>query len=233
MEVIRINKFLSSAGVCSRRKADALIEEKRVTVNGRIAVTGETVTTSDEVCVDGKRVVMNNEKVVIAYNKPVGIVCSLADQGKDHNNIIDAIGYPIRIYPVGRLDKDSEGLILLTNDGDLADHIMRAGDSHEKEYEVTVDKAVSDGDLRSLEDGIEIELEYGPYRTKPCRVYRIGNDSFGIVLTEGKNRQIRRMCEALGYAVKRLKRTRIMHIHLDDLKTGRYRELSGEEIARF
>jgi len=240
MSGIRINKFLASSGVCSRRAADALIEAGCVLVNGRIADTGLRLSEGDEVKIASpdifRSLVVGNaentpERVVLAYNKPVGIICSAANQGQENNSIIDAIGYPERIYPVGRLDKDSEGLILLTNDGELNDHIIRAANEHEKEYEVTVDRKVDSQFIEKMSAGVEIELKDGRrYFTRECRVKRTGENAFSIILTEGKNRQIRRMCEALGYSVLKLKRVRVMSILLGNLETGRYRLLTDREI---
>lgn len=225
MSEVRINKFLSEAGVCSRREADRLIEQRRVTVNGRVAVTGERVTAKDCVCVDTKVIQRNQKPVLLAFHKPKGIVCTTSK--KERNNIVDYIRYPERIYPMGRLDKDSQGLILLTNQGDLVNQIMRAGNMHEKEYEVTVDRPVTPDFLKGMAQGVP--LEELQVVTRPCKVRQIGKNSFCIILTQGYNRQIRRMCEYFGYRVTRLNRIRIMNIRLGSLEEGTYRELTPDE----
>lgn len=233
MEKVRINKYLSEQGICSRRAADKMIEEGRILINSHIAQPGEKVSAADDIIVDGERLAAGtaDEKVVLAYNKPVGVVCSMVDQSKANNSIADVIAYPKRVYPCGRLDKDSEGLILLTNDGELNDHIIRAGKGHEKEYEVIVDERITEEFLEKMSAGVDIVLkDERRYHTKACTVYPISEQSFGIVLTEGKNRQIRRMCESLGYTVMKLKRIRVMSIELGDLKIGSYRELKPQEI---
>lgn len=220
---MRLNKFLSDAGVCSRRQADKMVEEGRITVDGRPAMMGEQVTEDQNICVDGKPITVNHKKVVLAFNKPKGIVCT--SEKREKNNIIDFIDYPERIYPVGRLDKDSEGLILLTNDGELMNEILRARNYHEKEYEVKVDRPITKDFLRRMSSGVEILDTV----TRPCEVHQTGTCSFRIILTQGLNRQIRRMCEALGYRVRDLKRYRIMNIHLGNLAVGTYRKLSKKE----
>lgn len=223
---IRLNKYLSDAGVCSRREADRLTEANKVTIDGRIALLGEKVTGKERICINGKEIQKNERKVILCYNKPRGIVCSTVDQEKKNsNNIVSAIGYPIRVYPVGRLDKDSEGLIFLTNDGDIVNKIMRAGNFHEKEYLVSVNQPITQEFLQKMEKGVSIDVGL----TRPCKVIKIGEQSFSIVLTQGLNRQIRKMCEALSYQVVTLKRIRIMNITLDDLKCGEYREMTNEE----
>lgn len=222
-ELIRINKFLSEAGVCSRRGADRLIEEGHVTIDGKTAVLGDHVLQGQKVCVDGKCVSREDERIMLAFHKPKGIVCT--SEKREKNNIIDYLNYPKRIYPVGRLDKDSEGLLLLTNDGELANKIMRARYYHEKEYEVTVSRPVSETFLRGMAGGVPI-LDT---MTRKCKVEKIGKRSFRIVLTQGLNRQIRRMCEYFGYRVVKLVRVRVMNIHLGDLPAGQYRELSETE----
>ena len=187
---------------------------------------GEKVTGEEKICINGKEIQKNDKKVILCYNKPRGIVCSTVDQEKKNsNNIVSAIGYPIRVYPVGRLDKDSEGLIFLTNDGDIVNKIMRAGNFHEKEYLVSVNQPITQEFLQKMEKGVSIDVGL----TRPCKVIKIGEQSFSIVLTQGLNRQIRKMCEALSYQVVTLKRIRIMNITLDDLKCGEYREMTNEE----
>ncbi len=227
-ENIRLNKFLSDAGVCSRRAADKAIEEGRVLVNGEIPLMGQRISPSDEVLFDLKPVSNANKKpVLIAYNKPVGIVCTA--EKKEKNNIVDHIGYPERIYPIGRLDKDSNGLILLTNQGDLVNKIMRAVNAHEKEYIVSVDKEIDKDFIKKMSDGVYLdELEV---TTRKCKVKKLSKYEFNIILTQGLNRQIRRMCQMLGYKVKTLKRVRIMNIELGDLKVDTYRDVTPSEIA--
>ena len=227
-ENIRLNKFLSDAGVCSRRAADKAIEEGRVLVNGEIPLMGQRISSSDEVLFDGKPVSNVNKKpVLIAYNKPVGIVCTA--EKKEKNNIVDHIGYPERIYPIGRLDKDSNGLILLTNQGDLVNKIMRAVNAHEKEYIVSVDKEIDKDFIKKMSDGVYLdELEV---TTRKCKVKKLSKYEFNIILTQGLNRQIRRMCQMLGYKVKTLKRVRIMNIELGDLKVDTYRDVTPNEIT--
>ncbi len=222
---MRLNKYLSDAGFCSRRKADRLTEEGRVTVNGRRAVMGGQVEETDVVCVDGHVVVPEQKKVYLAFHKPRGIVCTA--EKREKNNVIDYLNYPVRIYPVGRLDKESEGLLLLTNDGEIVNGILRARNFHEKEYQVWVDRPVTEEFLQQMAAGVPILDTV----TRPCKVRKRREKSFSIVLTQGLNRQIRRMCEALGYRVERLKRVRIMNIRLDGLEPGQYRELTGEELA--
>lgn len=222
---VRINKYLSEVGFCSRRMADQLIEAGRVTINGRIPEKGTKISTGDEVRVDGKTIDNKEQKpVFIAFNKPVGIVCT-TDTKNEKNNIIDYIGHPERIFPIGRLDKPSEGLIFLTNDGDIVNKILRAHNHHEKEYEVRVNKPINSKFIKQMAGGIPI---LGTI-TRKCLVKPTGKYEFTIVLTQGLNRQIRRMCEYLGYRVTALKRTRIMNIRLD-LPTGQWRDLSTAEI---
>lgn len=225
MEAVRINKYLSEAGVCSRRGADRLIEEGRVSVNGTLAFLGSVVKNSDEVRLDGELVSKKTDKILIAFNKPRGIVCTTADPKSKDVNIIEYINYPERIFPVGRLDKDSEGLILLSNDGDLSNKIMKARNFHEKEYEVEVDKPFDDEFLKKMSEGVPILDTI----TRKCTLKRTGKTSFNIILTQGLNRQIRRMCEYFGYKVVRLKRTRIMNIKLGNLKSGTYRNITDNE----
>lgn len=220
----RINKFIGETGFCSRREADKLIEEKRVTINGKIAEMGTKVSMDDEIRVDGKLVRDKNEKpVYLAFNKPVGIECTTNLEVKD--NIVDYINYPKRVFPIGRLDKASEGLIFMTNDGDIVNKILRARNNHEKEYIVTVDKPVTERFIQRMGNGIPILDTV----TRKCKVEQTAKFEFRIILTQGLNRQIRRMCEYLGYEVVTLKRIRIINISLD-LPVGRYRDLTDKEI---
>ena len=225
---VRINKFLSEAGVCSRREADRQIEAGNVTIDGKIAQMGDRVSEGQQVCFQGVPVKKEEEMILIALNKPVGIVCTA--EKREKNNVIDYINYPKRIYPVGRLDKDSEGLLLLTNNGDIVNKMMRAGNRHEKEYIVTVNKPVTDFFVRGLSGGVPL-VELGT-TTRPCRVEKIGKKQFRIVLTQGLNRQIRRMCEYFGYRVEKLVRVRIMNIRLGDSPVGTYRNITEEEYAQ-
>lgn len=221
----RINKYLSEVGYCSRREADKLIEAGRVTINGKIPEMGTKVATNDIVHVDGKAVSNTKESFVyLAFNKPIGIVCT-TDTRVEKDNIIDYINYPKRIFPIGRLDKDSEGLILLTDDGDIVNKILRANNNHEKEYIVTVDKSISQTFVERMSNGIPILDRV----TKKCEVKKLSSQKFKIILTQGLNRQIRRMCEYLNYEVLTLKRVRIMNIKLD-IPIGEYRELTKEEF---
>ena len=221
---IRLNKYLSESGVCSRREADRLIEAGKVTVDGKTAVTGMKIWPSQTVTVDGKTVGGKDRPVLLAVNKPRGIVCTTSDKDRAEN-IVEFLKYPVRIYPIGRLDKDSEGLLLMTNQGELVNRILRSRYGHEKEYLVTVDKPVTKDFIEKMSRGVEI-LDTC---TKPCEVEKTGENSFRIILTQGLNRQIRRMCEALGFHVKTLKRIRIMNMKLGNLKTGESREITGEE----
>jgi 23S rRNA pseudouridine2604 synthase len=225
-EGIRINKFLSEAGVCSRREADRQIEEGNVTIDGQRAQAGSRVLPGQKVCFFGKEVQKEEEKILLAVHKPAGIVCTA--EKREKNNIIEFIHYPKRIYPVGRLDKDSSGLLLMTNQGDIVNKIMRAGNRHEKEYVVTVNKPVTEPFLRGLSGGVPL-VELG-VTTRKCTVEKLGRRSFRIILTQGLNRQIRRMCEYFGYRVEALQRVRIMNILLGDLKPGEYRDVTEEEI---
>lgn len=221
----RLNKYLSEAGYCSRRAADKLIDEGRVTINGVVPEMGTKVVQGDTVKVDGKTILNDAKKrTYIAFNKPVGIVCT-TDSGVEKDNIIDYINYPSRIFPIGRLDKDSEGLILLTDDGDIVNKILRASNNHEKEYIVTVDKPISQTFVQRMSSGVPI-LETV---TKECKVQKLSTYEFKIILTQGLNRQIRRMCEYLNYEVQSLKRTRIMNIHLKS-EVGSYRDLTDLEM---
>ncbi len=222
---VRLNKFIAEAGVASRRAADRLIEEGRVTLNGKPAVLGDRVSPGDKVCVDGKPISRDNGGVVIlAFNKPRGLTCT-ADPG-DKDNVIDFINYPRRIFTIGRLDKDSEGLLLLTNDGDLANKIMRSRYGHEKEYIVTVDKEITKDFVRGMSGGVPIDENVV---TRRCKVTEIDQFTFRIILKQGLNRQIRRMCEYFGYGVVKLVRVRIMNIELGNLKSGRYRDITRAE----
>ncbi|HEY2464624.1 MAG TPA: pseudouridine synthase [Steroidobacteraceae bacterium] len=222
---MRLNKYISETGVCSRREADKWIEAGRVTLNGQPASLGTQVADGDDVRVDGGSIGVKKKQVYIALNKPVGIICTTEAHIED--NIIDHVGYPERIFPVGRLDRDSEGLILLTNNGDIVNEILRSENNHEKEYLVSVDRPITDLSLRMLAGGVKIMGEL----TKPSKVTRVNAQSFRIILTQGLNRQIRRMCSALGYKAQRLQRVRIMNIHLGDLRPGQWRHLSAAELA--
>lgn len=220
----RLNKYLSEVGYCSRRKADSLIEQGRVTINGEIPEMGTKVRPGDEVRVNGELIVPpKKDNVYLAFNKPVGIVCTT--NPKDKKNIVDYINYPTRIFPIGRLDKPSEGLILLTDDGDIVNKILRARNNHEKEYIVTVDRLISEDFISRMASGIPILDTV----TKKCEVEQLSKYVFRIVLTQGLNRQIRRMCEYLGYEVVKLKRIRIMNIELD-VPVGQYRHLTTTEL---
>ncbi|QKS48570.1 23S rRNA pseudouridine(2604) synthase RluF (plasmid) [Paenibacillus cellulosilyticus] len=221
---MRINKFISETGFCSRREADKLVEDGRVTINGVKAQLGSQAEPGDDVRVNGKRVGASRRHVYIALNKPVGITSTTEQQVK--GNIVDFVGHRERIFPIGRLDKDSEGLILMTNDGDIVNRILRAEGRHEKEYIVTVDKTVTPMFLKGMSEGVRI---LGAM-TLPCKLTRVAERVFKIILTEGKNRQIRRMCEAFGFRVVRLRRVRIMNIHLGDLAIGRWRDLQRDEL---
>jgi 23S rRNA pseudouridine2604 synthase len=222
---VRLNKFISETGVCSRREADKWIEASRVTLNGQTATLGTQVADGDEVRIDGDLIGHKQKQVYIALNKPIGIICSTEAHVED--NIIDHVGYPERIFPVGRLDRDSEGLILLTNNGDIVNEILRSENNHEKEYLVTVDRPITDLSLQMLAGGVKIMGEL----TKPSKVTRINAQSFRIILTQGLNRQIRRMCSALGYKAQRLQRVRIMNIRLGNLQPGQWRHLTPAELA--
>jgi 23S rRNA pseudouridine2604 synthase len=221
---MRLNKFISETGVSSRRQADAWIEAGRVTINGAVATLGTQVGESDVVCVDGQRVGAAKAHVYIALNKPVGITCT--SERDVPGNIVDFVNYHERIFPIGRLDKESEGLILLTNHGDIVNEILRAENEHEKEYVVTVDRYVTDLFLRGMASGVRI---LGTV-TKPCKVRRVGAGTFHIILTQGLNRQIRRMCSFFGYKVLKLQRVRIINLQLGDLKPGQWRQLEPAEV---
>ncbi|MFI3281880.1 MAG: 23S rRNA pseudouridine(2604) synthase RluF [Rikenellaceae bacterium] len=222
----RLNKFISDSGYCSRREADRFIESGKVTINKVVATLGDKVTPRDQVRVNGNLIENDTNYVYIALNKPVGVT-STTDH-TDRTNVIDFVNYPTRIFHIGRLDKDSEGLLLLTNDGDIVNKILRAGNNHEKEYEVWVDKPLDNTFVERMSSGVKI---LGT-TTKRCKVVQEGAKMFRITLTQGLNRQIRRMCEALGYEVTRLKRVRIMNIKLAPLSTGQWRELEGNELTK-
>lgn len=226
----RLNKYISDTGLCSRREADKLIEQNRVTINDKLPELGTKVLPSDTVKVDGKVVGAvasdKSDRVYIIYNKPIGITCTTERHVK--GNIIDAIGHKARIFPVGRLDKPSEGLIVLTSDGDIVNKILRAENAHDKEYEVTVNQPISERFVKRMARGVPI---LGTV-TKPCIVKPTGRDKFTIILTQGLNRQIRRMCEFLGYEVTKLKRNRIMHLELDNLRPGQWRNLTEKELSQ-
>ncbi|MFD0933463.1 pseudouridine synthase [Psychroflexus salinarum] len=222
---IRINKYLSQAGFCSRREADKLLEQGRVTINGEFVEMGTKVNPGDQVSVDGNLVEFETEeKVYLAVNKPKGVVCT-TNSKVEKNNIVDFVNYPTRLYPIGRLDKMSEGLILMTNDGEIVNHILRARHYHDKEYLVTVNKQITDEFITKMRNGVPILDTI----SRKCEVEKLGDRSFKIVLTQGLNRQIRRMCEALDYRVRTLKRTRIKNINLD-LEKGKYRHLTKDEV---
>jgi len=224
-EKMRLNKFLSDAGVCSRREADALIEKGRVLVDGQSAVIGMKITPDQTVQVNGKIVVREEEFILLAVNKPVGIVCTTTSRFQEET-IVDLIHYPKRVYPIGRLDKNSEGLLLMTNKGEIVNQILKGSNFHEKEYIVSVNKPVTEEFLTQMRNGIPILDTV----TRPCMVKQIGEKRFCIILTQGLNRQIRRMCEYCGYRVKKLKRVRILNIQLGDLKPGEYRKVSEKEL---
>lgn len=232
MNAIRINKYLAQCGICSRRDADLLIQAGRVSLNGILAQNGDRITREDQVLVDGKLVdgsccFEKSNTVVLAYYKPIGVVCTERDEHAK-KKVTDEIQYTVRVTYAGRLDKDSEGLLLLTNDGNLINHMMRGANLHEKEYVVKLDRRIKDEDLNKLRNGIYLkELKQ---TTRPCKVDKIGPYTIKIVLTQGLNRQIRRMCQTLHYEVKSLKRIRVMSVELGNLKPGEYRELSQEEI---
>ncbi|WP_040192820.1 23S rRNA pseudouridine(2604) synthase RluF [Clostridium culturomicium] len=222
--LIRLNKYISESGICSRREADKFIEAGKVSINGEKAVVGSKVSNTDTVIVNGIAIKPKINKVYIALNKPVGITCTT--ETHVDGNIINFMNYPERIFPIGRLDKPSEGLIFLTNDGDIVNKILRAGNNHEKEYVVSVDKPITKEFIAAMEGGVPILDTI----TKPCKVKKIGKCTFNIVLTQGLNRQIRRMCEYLGYSVSSLKRVRIMNISLSSLPIGKWRYLSEKEV---
>lgn len=221
---MRINKYISETGICSRREADQWINAGRITINGTIATLGSKVADGDTVSIDGNPIGVKKTRIYIALNKPVGITCTSEPHIKD--NIVDFVGHPERIFPIGRLDKESEGLILLTNDGDIVNEILRVENAHEKEYLVTVDRPINDAFLNRMASGVRVL----GVLTKPCVVKRVNPYCFSIVLTQGLNRQIRRMCAVFDYRVRRLQRIRIMHIQLGTLKKGQWRNLNREEL---
>lgn len=223
-EGIRLNKYLSNAGVCSRREADHYVESGRVKIDGQVAQMGEKVYTGQKITIDGKPIKEEDAMILIAFNKPRGVVCTTSK--KDPDNIIDYLSYGKRIYPIGRLDKDSEGLILLTNKGELVDKILRGSNCHEKEYVVRVNKTISSSFLKEMKKGVPI-LETV---TRPCEITQMGEYTFRIILTQGLNRQIRRMCEYLDYRVVSLKRVRVMNINLGKLNTGGHRNVTPKEL---
>lgn len=226
MEKIRLNKYIAQAGICSRRDADSLIDRGKVTVNGVTANMGMRVDDADSICVDGKSVHGRNEKVVLAYYKPIGIICTEKDKFAK-KKISDYVKYPVRVTYAGRLDRESEGLMLLTNDGDLIDAMMRGANRHEKEYIVKVKEEITPEFLQGMRDGVRLE-ELGR-TTRKCEVEQIGKFTFRIILTQGLNRQIRLMCRALDYHVFRIKRVRIMNVELGGLPKGEWRALTNEE----
>lgn len=223
---VRINKYISETGVTSRRQADAWIAAGRVTINGTVAELGSQVQEGDEVKVDGHPIQTKPKLVYLALNKPVGITSTT--ERHVQGNIVDYVGHALRIFPIGRLDKDSQGLILLTNDGDIVNRLLRAENKHEKEYIVTVDKPITDAFLAQMSSGVKI---LGT-TTLPCKVKRVSNHVFNIILTQGLNRQIRRMCASLGYQVRKLERIRIMNIHLGGMGYGKWRDLTKEELEQ-
>ena len=223
-EPVRLNKYLSEAGVCSRREADRLIASGRVTVDGQRAQTGMRITPGQVVKVGRKTVSKQDEMIVLAVNKPRGIVCT--EESRERNSIVRFLNYPVRVTYIGRLDKDSRGLLLMTNNGDIINKMMRAANYHEKEYKVTVDKEITPEFISRMASGVPILDTV----TRPCRVEKIGKYTFSIILTQGLNRQIRRMCEALGYQVRDLVRVRVMNIRLGSLKEGQYRKVTDEEL---
>lgn len=220
---MRINKYLSEAGFCSRREADRLVAAGKVTIDGRTAQLGDQISEGQKVFVNRKPVIEETKEILLAVHKPRGIVCTA--EKREKNNIVDFIHYPQRIYPVGRLDKDSEGLILMTNQGDIVNRMMRSGNAHEKEYVVKVNREITPAFLNAMAGGVPILDTI----TRPCKIEKIGKKTFRIILTQGLNRQIRRMCEYLGYEVVKLKRIRVMNIELGDLPMGTYRDVTDEE----
>ena len=222
-EGIRLNKYIASSGLCSRREADTLIENGKVTINGEVAVQGTKVNEGDVVIVNGRKIMPDDDMVYIAFNKPLGVTCTT--DKRDPSNIIDFIGFNDRIFPVGRLDKNSSGLILLTNDGSIVNKLLRAENGHEKEYLVTVNRPYDKNFIKQMESGVPVLGQL----TLPCKLKPAGDKTFKIILHQGLNRQIRRMCEYLGYKVTKLKRIRFMNIYLGDLETGKWRYLTSDE----
>ncbi len=222
-EGIRLNKYIASSGLCSRREADTYIENGSVTINGVVALQGSKVFDGDVVEVNGRNIIPDDSMVYIAFNKPLGVTCTT--DSRDPSNIIDFIGYPERIFPVGRLDKNSTGLILLTNDGSIVNKLLRAENGHEKEYVVTINRPYDSDFIKKMENGVPILGQL----TLPCRVIPVNNKTFRIILHQGLNRQIRRMCEYLGYRVTRLKRIRFMNVDLGNLESGKWRNLTSAE----
>lgn len=222
-EGIRLNKYIASSGLCSRREADSLIENGKVTINGIVAVQGTKVNEGDVVLVGGQKITPDDSMVYIAFNKPLGVTCTT--DKRDPSNIIDFIGFDERIFPVGRLDKNSSGLILLTNDGSIVNKLLRAENGHEKEYLVTINRPYDKNFIKQMESGVPVLGQL----TLPCKIKPAGDKTFKIILHQGLNRQIRRMCEYLGYKVTKLKRIRFMNINLGDLETGKWRYLTPDE----
>jgi 23S rRNA pseudouridine2604 synthase len=225
--MVRLNKYLAECGVCSRREADKIIERGAVSINGVKANCGAQVGEGDEVCVNGKRVKPLSDKVVLAFNKPIGVVCTEKDKYAE-KTIVDALNYPIRLTYAGRLDKESDGLIIMTNDGDLIQHMMKGANHHEKEYIVKTDREITKDFINKMSAGVYIDKL--DVTTRKCSVEKIGKYTFKIILTQGLNRQIRRMCETFGYKVTSLTRVRVMNIEIGSLKSGQYREIEGEEL---
>ena len=227
---VRINKFLSEAGVCSRREADRQLEAGNITIDGKVATTGERVYPGQRVCFNGKEVTKEEEMILLALNKPVGIVCTTASF--DKHNVVDFVNYPKRVYPVGRLDKDSEGLLLLTNNGEIVNKMMRAGNHHEKEYIVTTRQVITDDFLTKMAKGVPITNAATGKKiiTAPCKTMKINDNQFKITLIQGLNRQIRRMCGYFGYHVEELVRIRIMNVSVKGIKPGEIKELSGDVV---
>ncbi len=227
--MVRINKYLAECGICSRREADKYIEQGKVKVNQQTAVSGMQVSEQDVVEFVGKVIQPKNRKIVLAYYKPIGVTCTEKDTHAD-KTIIQALNYPVRLTYAGRLDKDSEGLIIMTNDGDLIQQMMKGANGHEKEYTVKVNKEITPDFLEKMSQGVYIkELAQ---MTRPCKLKQIGKYTFQIILTQGLNRQIRRMCQEFGYQVTSLRRDRVVNIELNGLRSGKYRELQGEELAQ-
>ncbi|HAU86087.1 MAG TPA: 23S rRNA pseudouridine(2604) synthase RluF [Lachnospiraceae bacterium] len=225
-EPMRLNKYLSDSGFCSRREADRLVEQGKVVIDGEVAQLGQKVKPGQNIVINGKPLKREEERILIAFNKPRGIVCTTSKKDKD--NIVDYLNYGKRIYPIGRLDKDSEGLILLTNKGDIVDKILRGSNYHEKEYVVTVNKKMTKEFVEGMEAGVPILDTV----TRPCKLHVVNDRTFRIIISQGLNRQIRRMCEYFGYRVQKLKRVRIMNIQLNHLKVGTYRNISNEEWTK-